>query len=63
MCHSWGSAEGGRLGNSMYESATFPELVPDLDGEPILGLACGLDHTLALISCAEPGVRHGGGLQ
>ena len=49
MCHSWGAASNGRLGTGMYEDSTFPELVPDLDGEQILDLACGLDHTLALI--------------
>ncbi|PRW58731.1 ultraviolet-B receptor UVR8 isoform B [Chlorella sorokiniana] len=48
MCHSWGSAQAGRLGSGMYEDALFPELVPDLDGEHIVDVACGLDHTLVL---------------
>ena len=49
MCHSWGSAAGGRLGLGMYEEATYPELIPDLNGEPIVDARCGLDHTLALV--------------
>ncbi|EFN51325.1 hypothetical protein CHLNCDRAFT_141087 [Chlorella variabilis] len=49
MCHSWGSAANGRLGTGQLEDSHFPELVPDLDGEQIVGLACGLDHTLALV--------------
>ncbi|KAL4419081.1 hypothetical protein ABPG77_002222 [Micractinium sp. CCAP 211/92] len=54
MVFSWGSADRGRLGNNMYESSAVPELVPDLDGEEVLQLACGLDHSLALIKC-QPG--------
>ncbi|KAL4434482.1 hypothetical protein ABPG75_000923 [Micractinium tetrahymenae] len=51
MVLSWGSSANGRLGNNLYESSAIPELVPDLDGEEVLQLACGLDHTLVLIKC------------
>jgi alpha-tubulin suppressor-like RCC1 family protein len=49
MCHSWGSAAAGRLGTGQLEDSPFPEQLPDLDGEDVLRLACGLDHTLALV--------------
>lgn len=48
-CCSWGSAQGGRLGTGMFEDALFPEMLPDLDGEHMVGLACGLDHSLVLV--------------
>ena len=49
MVHCWGSAKNGRLGTGLLlDSSSFPELVPDLDGEPIVDLTCGLDHTLVL---------------
>lgn len=38
-----------RLGTGYLESSPFPELLPDLDGDQILQLACGMDHTLALV--------------
>lgn len=47
--NSWGAAQNGRLGSGLGEDANCPELVPDVDGERILGLACGLDHTLVLV--------------
>lgn len=46
---SWGAAAGGRLGTAMFEDAPFPELLPDIDGDVIEDVACGLDHTLVLI--------------
>jgi alpha-tubulin suppressor-like RCC1 family protein len=46
---SWGSAAAGRLGTGQLEDSPFPEQLPDLDGEDVLRLACGLDHTLALV--------------
>ncbi|KAI3439085.1 hypothetical protein D9Q98_001495 [Chlorella vulgaris] len=49
MCHSWGSAANGRLGTGRFEETSYPEMLPELDGEQILELACGLDHTLALV--------------
>jgi len=48
MCHTWGSAANGRLGTGTYESSPFPELVPVLDGEAVVDVACGHDHTLVL---------------
>ena len=51
---SWGAAQQGRLGTGQLEDAPYPELVPDLDGaEQLLGLACGLDHTLVLAAAAQ----------
>ena len=47
--YSWGSAKNGRLGTGMFEDASFPEMLPDLDGEQLVDLACGLDHTLVLV--------------
>ena len=49
MCHTWGSAANGRLGTGTYEDAPFPELLPSLDGELLLDVACGMDHTLVLV--------------
>ena len=49
MCHTWGSAANGRLGTGTYEDAPFPELMSELDGEMILDIACGMDHTLSLV--------------
>lgn len=49
MCHTWGAAAGGRLGTGTYEDSPNPELVPALDGIAVLDVACGLDHTLALL--------------
>jgi alpha-tubulin suppressor-like RCC1 family protein len=48
-CCSWGSAANGRLGTGRFEETSYPEMLPELDGEQILELACGLDHTLALV--------------
>lgn len=48
MTHSFGAAANGRLGTGTYESSAFPELVPELDGEAVLDIACGHDHTLVL---------------
>lgn len=49
MVHTWGSAANGRLGTGTYEDSAFPELVPPLDGELVVGVAAGMDHTLALV--------------
>ncbi len=46
--YSWGSGNSGRLGVGSQQDADAPELVPYLDGEDILGAACGHDHTLVL---------------
>ncbi|KAL4860241.1 GABA transporter 1 [Chlorella vulgaris] len=53
MCHSWGSAANGRLGTGRFEETSYPEMLPELDGEQILELACGLDHTLALAAADQ----------
>jgi alpha-tubulin suppressor-like RCC1 family protein len=50
---SWGGASGGRLGTGAYADARFPELIPALDGEALLDVACGLDHTLVLVQVDE----------
>jgi alpha-tubulin suppressor-like RCC1 family protein len=49
MVHAWGSAANGRLGTGTYEDSAFPELVPALEGELVVGVAAGMDHTLALV--------------
>lgn len=49
MCYSWGSAAYGRLGTGMVEDSFFPELLPDVDGDVLDDVACGLDHTLVLM--------------
>jgi hypothetical protein len=33
----------------MFEDSSFPEMLPDLDGEQLVDLACGFDHTLILV--------------
>jgi Regulator of chromosome condensation (RCC1) repeat len=48
--YSWGSGNSGRLGVGSQQDAHAPELVPYLDGEELLGAACGHDHTLILAS-------------
>lgn len=49
MTYSCGSANNGRLGTGTYEPADFPELLPDLDGEMVVDVACGYDHTMVLV--------------
>ncbi|KAG7667961.1 hypothetical protein Ndes2526B_g01622 [Nannochloris sp. 'desiccata'] len=49
MAYTWGSAANGRLGTGTYEDAPFPELLNSLDGEMMVDLACGMDHTLVLV--------------
>jgi len=49
MAYTWGSAANGRLGTGTYEDAPFPELVDSLEGEMMVDMACGMDHTLVLV--------------
>jgi alpha-tubulin suppressor-like RCC1 family protein len=60
MAYTWGSAANGRLGTGTYENAPFPELLTSLDGEMMLDVACGMDHTLLLVSRPES-IRGSGG--
>eukprot|EP00887_Chlorella_sp_A99_P006967 scaffold2.g6967.t1 len=54
--HCWGSARSGRIGSGhgSHECSPFPELVADIEEEEVLELACGLDHTLALVRQEQP---------
>ncbi|KAL3146508.1 hypothetical protein ABBQ32_000759 [Trebouxia sp. C0010 RCD-2024] len=47
--YSWGSGHSGRLGLGYQQDMDVPEMVSELDGTEILGIACGHDHTLVLI--------------
>lgn len=47
--YCWGSGVNGRLGLGTQQEATTPEMLADLDGNEVLDLACGNDHTLVLI--------------
>jgi alpha-tubulin suppressor-like RCC1 family protein len=55
VAYTWGSAANGRLGTGTYEDAPFPELVTSLDGEIVVDLACGMDHTLVLVGREKQG--------
>ncbi len=45
---AWGSGANGRLGSGTQMSCIQPELCNALDGQPMLQVACGYDHTLIL---------------
>lgn len=48
QAYTFGSGANGRLGIGMQQDADAPELVPELDGENMLQIAAGHDHTLVL---------------
>lgn len=45
---SWGNGQNGRLGLGSSESVGEPEVVAELEGYQVLGMACGHDHSLVL---------------
>ena len=49
---SWGNGQNGRLGLGSSESVGEPEVVAELEGCHILGMACGHDHSLVLAAKA-----------
>ena len=44
----WGSGAQGRLGCGTQMGCIAPELCEALEGQPMLQVACGYDHTLVL---------------
>lgn len=47
---AWGSGAQGRLGSGTQMGCIQPELCDALEGQPMLQVACGYDHTLVLTS-------------
>ncbi|KAK9831040.1 hypothetical protein WJX74_000897 [Apatococcus lobatus] len=45
---AWGSGAQGRLGSGTQIGCIQPELCDALEGQPMLHVACGYDHTLVL---------------
>jgi alpha-tubulin suppressor-like RCC1 family protein len=46
--YAWGSGREGRLGSGSQQGSDRPEFVPGLEGCSVLGMACGMDHSLVL---------------
>ncbi|KAF6170563.1 hypothetical protein GIB67_031971 [Kingdonia uniflora] len=44
---SWGRGEDGQLGHGDAEDRLFPTQMSDLDGQEIVSITCGSDHTTA----------------
>lgn len=44
---SWGMGEDGQLGHGDAEYRSSPTQLSALDGQEIVSLTCGVDHTIA----------------
>ena len=47
--HACGSGWDGRLGLGSQQGSACLEVIPDLEGISVLGLACGMDHSIVLV--------------
>jgi alpha-tubulin suppressor-like RCC1 family protein len=48
--YAWGSGRDGRLGLGSQQGSDCPETVPALERRPVLGVACGMDHSILLVN-------------
>ena len=50
---AWGSGNEGRLGHGNNQSSNVPLVVPTLQGKIVTEIACGFQHSMALVRTAQ----------
>ena len=48
LVYSWGANRVGQLGDGQLTSSAAPKVIPQLRHRPVVAIACGAEHTLAL---------------